>query len=153
MRENRDQVLDWLALSEGGYVDHPADPGGATMRGVTQRVWTAWRRQRGLPQLDVRQVSAADAREIFTWQYLQPIMFDRLPSGLDYCQADFAVTSGPVRATRALQRVLRDLGHDIAVDGHMGLVTLGAIAGEPDAALIISAVCQRRMAFLKRLKT
>ena len=38
-------VLRW----EGGFVDHPNDPGGRTNKGVTQKVYDAWRKRQGLP--------------------------------------------------------------------------------------------------------
>ncbi len=53
-------ILRW----EGGYVNHPADPGGATNRGVTQKVYDAWRAKQGQAAQDVRQWSDAEMRSI-----------------------------------------------------------------------------------------
>ena len=152
MKENRDQVLQWLGLSEGGYVNHPDDPGGATMYGVTQRVYTAWRRSRGENGAkSVRHISKEEADHIFVDQYFAPVWFDRLPSGLDYAMADYSVNSGPSQAVKDLQRVLVDLEHNVAVDGHMGLVTLAAVRAT-HAGLLVSSLCNRRLAFMKRLR-
>lgn len=152
MRDNTEQVLDWMALTEGGYVNHPRDPGGATNRGVTQRVYTAWKKKRGEPVKNVKEISEHEARKIFRDQYMAPVRFDDLPSGLDYAMADYSVNSGPGRAAKDLQRVLRDLGHDIAVDGHVGEQTLAAVMAN-EASLLVSALCCRRMTFLRSLST
>jgi len=57
---------------EGGYVNHPADPGGATNKGVTQSVYDAWRRAKGLPTQSVRSISSAEVREIYYQSYWEP---------------------------------------------------------------------------------
>lgn len=151
MKDNQQQVLSWTGLSEGGYVNHPDDPGGATNLGVTQRVYSAWRISHGLPARSVRHITQDEAHRLFVEQYFEPVWFDKLPSGVDYCQADYSINSGPHQATKDLQRVLVDLGNDIAVDGQMGVVTLAAVRSE-DPALIVSAVCNRRLAFMKSLR-
>ena len=53
-------VLRW----EGGYVNHPADPGGATNKGVTQKVYDSWRKRQGLATRDVRQLEEAEMHAI-----------------------------------------------------------------------------------------
>ena len=151
MKENTKQVLDWLGLSEGGYVDHPDDPGGATNRGVTQYTYNAWRRTQGLEWQSVRFITQQQADDIFVEQYFAPVWFDKLPAGLDYAMADYSVNSGPSRAIKDLQRVLNDLDHGLSVDGAMGYNTYNAVLQE-DPGLLVSALCNRRMAFLKRLK-
>jgi lysozyme family protein len=146
MRANQQQVLEWLALSEGGYVNHPDDPGGPTNRGVTQRTFDAWRRSIGQPTENVRNITAHEADRIFVKQYFEPVRFDDLPSGLDYAVADFSVNSGPARAVKELQRTL-----GVAADGIMGVQTMAAIRGA-DVVDLIERYCARRMAFLRRLK-
>lgn len=154
MRSNQETVLGWLAISEGGYVNHPKDPGGATNKGVTQRVFTAWLEKHGAPRRDVRTITTTEAKTIFLEQYFDPVKFNDLPSGLDYAVADYSVNSGPVTAAKALQGVLRDLGHfNVAADGHIGVVTLAAVKSEPDPGLLVSAICAQRMRFLRQLST
>lgn len=151
MRENLDQVHRWLALSEGGYVNHPDDPGGATNMGVTQRVYSAWLRSKGLPGAkSVRHITEEEARAIFEEQYFVPVWFDRLPSGLDYAMADYSVNSGPARAVRELQAVLIEAGRRIPLDGVMGVLTFSAIEGL-EVEFVISRLCHRRLDFMKRL--
>lgn len=147
MRHNRDIVLDWIGLSEGGFVDHPRDPGGATDRGITQATFDAWNRQHGRPARPVRGISRAEALDILGAQYLDTVRFDDLPSGVDYAVADYAVNSGPGRAARVLQRVL-----GVTVDGVVGAQTLAALT-QRDPIDVISAICVERMRFLRRLRT
>ena len=145
-RINRDQVLDWIGLSEGGYVNHPDDPGGATDRGITQRVFDAWNAAQGKPARPVRGIPESEARAILAAQYLDTVRFDDLPAGVDYAVADYSVNSGPGRAARVLQRVL-----GVPVDGVIGAVTLAALA-QRDPVQVIVAICEERMRFLRGLR-
>ncbi|MFC0283061.1 glycoside hydrolase family 108 protein [Camelimonas abortus] len=133
---------------EGGSVDDPRDPGGRTSRGVTQRVYDAWRRGRGLPARDVFRISAAEARAIYIEQYWRAVRADDLPAGVDFAVFDAAVNSGPTQAAKWLQRAL-----GVRVDGVVGQVTIAAARAHPDKARLVSDICRRRMTFLKQLKT
>lgn len=150
MIENQAKVLKWLGLSEGGYVNHPRDPGGATNLGVTQRVYDSWRKNVGKPIRSVKHITKDEAHRIFVQQYFSPVWFNKLPSGLDYAMADYSVNSGPSRAVKDLQRTLNELGMSIAADGHMGVVTMHAIDQRSTDSIIIK-LCERRMRFLKSL--
>jgi lysozyme family protein len=147
MRGNYPQIQSWIGLSEGGFVDHPKDPGGATDRGITQATFDAWRRQHGLPLQPVRGISKVVAEEIIAQNYLNAAGCDNLPSGIDYAVGDYAVNSGVSRAVKDLQRVLGGL----KVDGVAGSKTLAA-ASEADVHETIQKLCERRMAFLRRLR-
>lgn len=147
MKANTDQVLAWIGLSEGGYVNHPKDPGGATDRGITQRTYDAWNNARGRPKLPVRGIGRAEAEQIIFEQYMKPVSFDALPSGLDYAVADFSVNSGPSRAVKVLQRLI-----GASQDGIVGQQTLAAVRSRDPAELIV-AYCQARMTFLEGLET
>ena len=147
MRENYSQIQAWIGLSEGGYVNHPHDPGGATDRGITQATFDAWNRLNGKPQRAVRGISKAEAEEIIAHQYLDKVQADKLPSGLDYAVADYAVNSGPARAAKDLQR---ELG--VTADGVIGVHTLAAVK-EAEVTKLVLGLCQRRMRFLRSLRT
>lgn len=146
MRENYPQIQAWIGLSEGGYVDHPKDPGGATDRGITQKTYDAWNRRLGRPRKSVRGISKAEAEQIIEFQYMDAVRADALPSGLDYTMSDYSVNSGPGRAAKDLQRVL-----GVKADGVIGVHTLAAVAAHDTQDLIV-ALCRRRMSFLKSLK-
>lgn len=142
-----DAALARVLAHEGGYADHPADPGGATMKGVTQRVYDAWRSRRGLAPRPVRRIAGAELEAIYRAQYWAPLRGDALPVGLDYCLFDAGVNSGPAQAARWLQRSL-----GVEADGVIGEATLGALAGR-DVGALVNAVCDRRIAMLRALKT
>lgn len=147
MKRNETRVQAWIGLSEGGYVNNPRDPGGPTDRGITQKTFDAWNHRLGLPSRPVKGISKATAEAIIAAQYLAPIRFDDLPSGLDYALADYSVNSGPAQAARTLQRIL-----GVEPDGVIGAITLDAIKGRNVEALIV-ALCEARMRFLRGLKT
>ena len=128
---------------EGGFSDHPADPGGATMRGVTQKVYDGFRAARGLYPQTVRKISEHELQAIYRKQYWDVVRGDDLPPGLDLAVFDYAVNSGPVRAVKALQAIL-----GVVVDGHLGEATLGAIRDHL-ALDLAQALCDRRLAFMK----
>lgn len=79
MKENTDKVLAYIGLSEGGYVNHPKDPGGATNKGVTQSTYDAYNTLRGEEKKNVKDITKAEANAIFVSQYFTPIRFDELP--------------------------------------------------------------------------
>lgn len=147
MLKNRTLWLDLLEELEGGYVDHPDDPGGKTNLGVTQETLAAWRKK-PVTEADVRALTREEARDIFTALYWQAVKGDELPGGLDCAVADFAVNSGPARAVKTLQALL-----DVEQDGVLGSVTLAACRAITDTAALIRRYMMARLAFLEGLKT
>jgi lysozyme family protein len=153
MKENFEAFMPHLLKSEGGWVNHPADPGGATNKGITIGTFRNFCRIEGRkpPTLDqLKNISPEDVKRIYDWQYWDKIWGDDLPAGLDVAVFDFAVNSGPSQAIKVLQRVVKT-----RVDGDMGANTLAAIekAMAFDEEATINAYMDRRLAFLKALKT
>ena len=155
MAEQRFEVcLDEVLRHEGGFADHPSDPGGATNMGITRQTLAAWRGVSPATALSagaVRKLGRDEAGQIYRANYWKPIQAGELPSGLDLALFDFAVHSGPSRAVRILQL---ELG--AAADGVMGPQTLAAMEqslGLRGAAGLIDALCRRRLDFLSRLST
>jgi lysozyme family protein len=145
MNANFEKALPLVLEHEGGWVNHPKDPGGATMKGVTQAVYDAYRKMRVRPSQSVKLISEEELRAIYKFQYWDKVQGDFLPSGLDYAVFDFAVNSGVSRAAKYLQAVL-----GVAQDGQIGAKTLAAITSPTNT---INALCDRRMSFLRNLKT
>lgn len=141
-----EQVLPRLDESEGGYVNNRRDPGGKTNRGVIQRVYDAFRDNKGKIRRSVRYITQDEVHEIYREQYWDRVRGDDLPAGLDYAVFDYAVNSGPIRAVKSLQKVLR-----VRADGAIGAVTMRAIRSRPVSDLI-NALCDRRRSFLQRLR-
>jgi lysozyme family protein len=146
MKDNFKNALERVLASEGGFVNHPKDPGGPTNRGITIATFSAFK-HRACTVDELKAISESDVAAIYRLQYWNTVKGDDLPSGLDYAMFDYAVNSGPGRAVKDLQRVIGALP-----DGVMGAMTLQAIKAR-DASQIIAALCDRRLAFLKTLKT
>jgi lysozyme family protein len=143
-------ALSAVLKEEGGYVDNPSDPGGATNMGITRKTLAAWRKvvpYTSLPKSAVKALTPAEAGEIYRANYWNVIKGDQLPDGLDYAVFDFAVNSGPGRAAKVLQGIL-----GVAADGQIGPDTLSA-AGRANVAKTINELCDQRMAFLAALPT
>lgn len=145
MNNNFEKALALVLEHEGGYVNHPKDPGGATNKGVTQAVYDAYRKMRGRGPMSVKFITEDELRAIYKFQYWDKVQGDFLPIGLDYAVFDFAVNSGVTRASKYLQAVL-----GVAQDGQIGAKTLAAIQSPTH---VINALCDRRMGFLRNLKT
>lgn len=143
------QVLKLVLVHEGGNVDHPRDPGGRTSHGVIQRVYDGWRQGQGLPKQDVWLSTPEERAAIYRKQYWDAVKGDRLPVGVAYVVFDGAVNSGPVQSAKWLQRALGMNN----VDGAIGEATLAAVENHPDHDALVAAICEKRMAFLRALKT
>ena len=135
-----------LLKSEGGYVNHPSDPGGPTNFGITIHDY----RKHAKPDAtasDVRAMRVEEARAIYRAKYWDAMRCDALPAGVDYCVFDYAVNSGTGRAPKVVQRIL-----GVAVTGVMDEATLTQVrACEPVA--LINAICDERLRFLQGLRT
>jgi len=149
-------VLPLVLAHEGGYVNHPKDPGGATNTGVTQAVYDAYRDNRGVERRSVKQITRAEIQDIYKRQYWDMVNGDELPAGLDYAVFDYGVNSGPNRAAKDLQRLLKaQIDPALGVDGQIGEATLRAArrAADLDEVKLIADYCNRRMRFLRGLRT
>ena len=145
MKENFRSSLTQVLKYEGGYSNHPRDPGGATMKGVTQRVYDAWRRKHSLAPRSVRYLEQNELEAIYKHDYWDKVHGDDLPSGVDLAVFDLAVNSGVSRAAKMLQACA-----GVAQDGIIGPATLAAVRHNPKCHI---ALCDRRLAFLQRLGT
>lgn len=138
--------LPRILVHEGGWSDHPADPGGATMKGVTLAVYRAFK-GRAVTKAELRKISDADLAAIYRRNYWDVVHADELPAGVDYVTFDIAVNSGPGRAAKILQSAA-----DATPDGAVGPATLAAVA-RVSPALLIKAMGARREAFYRSLST
>jgi len=149
-----DRSLAKVLVHEGGYSNHPQDPGGATMKGVTQRVYDEYRRSIGASPVPVRNISDTELQAIYRRKYWDEIKGDKLAAGISYVVFDGAVNSGVAQSVKWLQRALQELGlYQGAIDGILGQGTLLALAGVNDNDSLIARICARRIAFLRALKT
>lgn len=131
---------------EGGWADHPRDPGGATMKGITLAAFRA-ARGAGRTKEELRAISDADVADIYRQRYWSATRGDELPAGVDHALFDAAVNSGPRRAARWLQRAL-----GVLPDGTIGPRTITALAGR-DPIQLVDQVCDSRLDYLVTLPT
>ena len=139
---NFDQAFDALIGFEGGYSNNPADPGGATNWGVTQKVANA----NGYSG-DMRDYSRDDAKAVYKAKYWDAVQADQLPDALRYSVFDAAVNSGVHQAIQWLQQAVK-----VGDDGVIGPMTLSAVQGA-DGGRLASAFNGERLDFMTNLPT
>lgn len=145
MQENYITALRWVLEHEGGYVDHPKDPGGATMKGITL---ATYRRYYGAAKTkqDLQAIPDGHVAYIYREGYWNRCRCDDLPSGVDYVVFDQAVNSGPAQSIRWLQKAAR-----VATDGNLGPATLQAVKGSNPVVLVLE-MCRIRLSVLERIR-
>jgi len=131
------QLAEEIVAREGGYVNDPDDPGGATNFGVTihtmRRLGLDLNGDGVVDSADVRALTRAQAVDIFIRHYWRAPRIDALPEALQPSVFDMYVNSGG-NAVRILQRLLVEMGYDIDVDGVIGPQTIRAAHAAAAAA-------------------
>lgn len=146
MKDNFEAALKAILHHEGGYVNHPADPGGMTNLGVTKRVWEEWVGHE-VDEKTMRNLTPEIVGPMYKVKYWDKIKGDELPTGVDYVVFDAAVNSGPGRAAKWLQACV-----GVEPDGGIGPKTLAAVAAV-DASQLVEDYAKRRLSFLMDLQT
>jgi len=134
---------------EGGYVDHPKDPGGATKWGVTNNTYKAHLRSMGQTPKHVKYMTEAEAAKIYRLHYWNRVKGDEWPVGMDYTVFDASVNSGVARGPKWIQRAL-----GVEIDGKVGANTLMSARDLPIETHIkvIKDANRYRLGFLKGLR-
>jgi hypothetical protein len=140
------RCVDIILGHEGGFVDHPRDPGGATNFGITLKTLAAWRDE-PVTADDVREMTPEEARLIYRANYWNALNCDNLPPGVDLVCFDFGVNAGVGRAAKTLQKVVA-----VEADGQVGPITIGAV-NQNDPDFVINAFSDARLEFYRGLKT
>jgi lysozyme family protein len=148
MKSEFEKALVPVLAHEGGYVNHPKDPGGATNKGVTQGTFNAYLTRHGQPSRSVRTITDAEVKAIYKAGYWDAVRGDDMPPGVGYVLFDFAVNSGPSRAIKTMQVAL-----GVTPDGAIGNATMAALDETEDHDALITDICARRIAFMRRLST
>jgi len=146
MKRNFKKALMHVLVHEGGWADHPRDPGGATMKGVTL---ATYQRHFGEDKSkdDLRNIADEELEQIYRSGYWSKCRCDELPTGVDYALFDAAVNSGPGRGAKWLQAAV-----GAKQDGGIGPKTLSRVK-EHDPLEVIGVMCDRRLTFLRNLST
>lgn len=141
--------LEMIRAHEGGYADHPSDPGGATNFGVSLR----WLRRLGrdvgdvdhdgdIDADDVRALTWPMAERLFTTEFWDRYRYDRLPDDVGAKVFDLAVNCGPAQAHRLLQRACRAGSLPVDEDGVIGPKTLESVTAAQPHVLVACLRCE-----------
>jgi lysozyme family protein len=138
---NFETIVKLIIKHEGGYVDHPSDPGGETKYGISKRAY---------PDVDIKNLTEEDAIEIYRKDYWDRIKGDLLPVPIGILILDWAVNSGVSRAVKALQTAV---GAD--ADGILGSRTVAAVTEAYNASPrdVCNAITHLRQQFVRNILT
>jgi lysozyme family protein len=147
VKSTYDVCLPLLLAHEGGYSNHPTDPGGPTNFGITIFDYRKYVKP-GATAADVRAMTVDEAKRIYRTRYWDAQRCDELASGLDYAVFDYGVNSGIGRSAKVLRRLLElsDRPANISDD-------VIAAANAADVMTLIGKICDERLRFLRSLRT
>jgi lysozyme family protein len=149
MKDNYEPSLDLTLVYEGGFVNNPKDPGGATNKGIT--ISTLWKLgididgDDDVDVIDLKMLRRQDVEFIYRQFYWNPVQGDMLPKGMDFVTFDASVMSGVARGAKWTQIAC---GVENA-DGAIGPVSLDRILGINDIESAIHKACDLRLDFCK----
>lgn len=145
MDRNFARALKLVLKHEGGYVNHPKDPGGPTNLGITLATFRKFVKPSGTIE-ELKKLTPEQAGTCYRRMYWDAVLGAELPDGVDYAAFDFAVNSGPGRAAKYLQGVV-----GAVADGKIGPATVKAATAKLPAT-VIHDLCDARLAFMQGLK-
>ena len=146
MQSNWDNSFKLMLKSEGGFVNHPSDPGGMTNLGVTKATWENWV-GRESDEAEMRGLTPEKVEPLYKKKYFDAVRGDELPMGLDYLMFDFAVNAGAGRAIKTLQTAV-----GVTPDGGFGPMTMAAVQAV-DPVELIERFSQTKEDFYRSLTT
>ena len=144
MQGNFEKCLELVLKSEGGWVNHPSDPGGETNLGVTKRVWEEYV---GHPVESLKKLTKEDVAPLYEQKYWRPCYGEILPRGLDFVVFSMAVNAGPGRSVKLLQQSI-----GCVPDGVIGPRTRELISSS-NSATLIAKFSETRREYYRSLKT
>ena len=136
-----ESVVHMVLEHEGGYVNHPDDPGGETKYGISKRAY---------PDVDIAELTEEDAASIYKRDYWDRIKGDDLPAGVACVVMDYAVNSGISRASKALQGACGITNGDGIIGPHSLSATWTTVRNTSEEA-VINAVTEQRQEFIRAL--
>jgi len=140
---NFKECLDLVLKAEGGWVNHPSDPGGETNLGVTKRVWEEYI---GHTVESLKKLTKEDVAPLYELKYWRPCYGEVLPRGLDFVVFSMGVNAGPGRSVKLLQSSI-----GCVPDGVIGPATRGLIS-DSNSATLIAKFSESRREYYRSLK-
>jgi lysozyme family protein len=145
VKSNWLKSFDLMLASEGGYANHPSDPGGMTNLGVTKRVWEEWV-GRESNEKEMRSLTKEMVEPLYKRKFWDACRCDDLPSGIDYLVFDMAVNAGVGRSAKLLQHCV-----GVSTDGAIGPITITAVKSK-DTEELIEKFSEARELYYRGLK-
>jgi lysozyme family protein len=142
-----DEALRRLLAHEGGYGNHPSDPGGPTNFGITLADYRRYVKA-DATAADVKAMKVEHAKAIYRSKYWNALRCDALPAGVDYAVFDYGVNSGIGRSGKVLRRVL-----GLADDSYLVTPAVLAAVSKRSSRELVIGICNERLRFLKGLRT
>ena len=136
--DNFKKAIEIILKHEGGYVNHPSDPGGETKYGISKRSY---------PHLDIKNLTKDQAREIYYKDFWKKMRCDQMPYSVALNVFDFGVNAGSSQSAKTLQRAL-----GVSQDGIIGKITLGKLKSS-DNKQVIALFVGYRVSFYQGLST
>jgi lysozyme family protein len=146
MQSNWANAFKMMLASEGGYVNHPSDPGGMTNLGVTKRVWEEWV-GRESNEKEMRSLTPEMVEPLYKRKFWDAVRGDELPAGISYLIFDFAVNAGVGRSIKTLQSAI-----GVTPDGGFGPMTMAAVQAV-DPVELVEKFSQAKEDFYRSLNT
>jgi len=147
----------YIKRVEGGFVNDPDDPGGATKYGVTQVEYDRWLKNRDMPHRAVERITETEAQVFYAERYWGPGHCSQLPWPINLAHFDACVNLGKppafVRSNKILQRAINDTGLDtLVIDGLVGAKTLAAVNMHPALNVLLDHYLWRRIEYYLTLR-
>jgi lysozyme family protein len=146
MLSNWSNAFQLMLKSEGGFVNHPSDPGGMTNLGVTKATWENWV-GRESDEAEMRGLTPEKVEPLYKKKYWDAVRGDELPAGISYLCFDFAVNAGAGRSIKTLQTAV-----GVTPDGGFGPMTMAAVQAV-DPVELIERFSQAKEDFYRSLNT
>lgn len=145
------RALEIILAHEGGYVDHPKDPGGATNKGITQKTYNAFRSHKGQPKRSVKDIDRGELEELYFNGYWLPARCHEMPNeALALLMFDAAVNHGPQLSIKLLQQAAGV--PDRNCDGMWGAATrTRVITAAASANALVDACLLKRERYYRRI--
>lgn len=146
MQSNWQKSFELMLQSEGGFANHPSDPGGMTNLGVTKATWENWIGRQS-DEAEMRGLTPEKVEPMYRKKFWDAVRGDELKVGIDYLMFDFAVNAGAGRAIKTLQTAI-----GVPADGGFGPVTMASMKSYEPVKLI-ERFSQAKEDFYRSLNT
>ncbi|MAZ73701.1 MAG: hypothetical protein CMC70_11220 [Flavobacteriaceae bacterium] len=148
MENNFVKCLEIILEHEGGFVDHPKDPGGATNKGVTLKTYKEFLKK-DVSVDDLKNIPEEHLESLYKEKFWNKLSADELPNGLDLTMFDWAVNSGFTKPAKSLQLIIGAVS-----DGYLGPNSIKSLNKfDGDTQGLINYICDEREEFYHNLST